>query len=82
MQLIPEPLEQLDPLGFCRVFRWRSIVAKPMMTLMLNMFEPKTFPTDNAAVSATVNSGSEGENAIRLKLTAVFPCLEMERTMT
>ena len=46
---------------------------------MLTVFEPKTFPTEmaalpeTAAIIATVSSGSEVEKAIRLKPTAVFP---------
>ena len=52
------------------------------------MFEPKTFPTesgappDNAAVNATVNSGSEVEKAMILKPTAVFPSRVIAATFT
>ncbi len=47
--------------------------AKPIVTEILTMFEPKTFPTESAAppektaIKATVNSGSDVEKAIRLK---------------
>jgi hypothetical protein len=50
-----------------------------MITVMLKIFEPKTFPTesaappDKAAIKATVNSGNEVEKAIKLNPTAVFP---------
>jgi hypothetical protein len=59
-----------------------------MTRQMLTMFEPKTFPTESAAlpetaaIIATVSSGSEVENAIRLKPTAVFPSLVMLETLT
>ena len=55
---------------------------------MLTMFEPKTLPTEiaalpeTAAIIATVSSGSEVEKAIRLKPTAVFPSLVMLETLT
>ena len=59
-----------------------------MITHMLTMFEPKTFPTETAAppqieaITATVSSGSEVEKAIRLKPTAVLPSWVMAETLT
>jgi hypothetical protein len=65
------------------------IAAKPIITHIFTMFEPKTFPTeidkpvpDNAAMTATVNSGKEVEKAIRLKPTEVFPSRVMLATFT
>jgi hypothetical protein len=52
------------------------------------MFEPNTFPTEraappeNAAIKATVSSGSEVENAIMLKPTAVLPKRVNVETLT
>ena len=69
---------------------WKYIrkAAIPTMTAMLTMFEPKTLPTeraappDNAAISATVNSGSDVEKAIMLKPTAVLPKRVNVETLT
>jgi hypothetical protein len=59
-----------------------------MMTHILTMFEPSTFPTESAAppekaaMNATVNSGNEVENAIMLNPTAVFPSCVAVATLT
>lgn len=53
----------------------------PRMAEMLKMFEPKAFPIDNAAppdnaaLNATVNSGSVVDSAINVKPIEVFPSL-------
>jgi len=50
-----------------------------MITQILTIFEPKTLPTeiaappDTAAIIATVSSGHDVENAIKLKQIDVFP---------
>jgi chorismate synthase len=53
------------------------------------MFEPMTFPTETAVFSpfprsertATLNSGTEVENATRMKPNVVFPSLVMVETL-
>src|SRR4030067_1405748 len=72
-------LEPLSPLRFRRDFRCSRTAANPIITLILTMFDPRTFPTESAAppekaaINATVNSGNDVENAIMLNPTDVFP---------
>jgi hypothetical protein len=71
-----------------RVFRYTNTEAAPIMRLMFAMFEPKTLPIESAAppekaaITATVNSGSDVENAISVKPTAVLPIRVMVETLT
>jgi len=57
------------------------------MTLILNIFDPNTFPTesgappDSTAPKATVNSSSVVDKAIRVKPTEVFPSLLIVDTL-
>lgn len=58
---------------------YKITAAKPMITLMLKILEPKTFPTerdeppDIKAIIATVNSGKVVVIAIRVNPTEDFP---------
>jgi hypothetical protein len=53
------------------------------------MFEPMTFPTETAVFSpfprseriATLNSGTDVENAIKMKPNVVFPSLAIAETL-
>lgn len=62
--------------------------AKPTTNVTLTMFEPKILPTERgappekAATKATVNSGREVENAIKLNPIAVFPSWVILATLT
>jgi hypothetical protein len=69
-----------------QVVKYRSTAAKPMIAVMLKMFEPRTLPTesaappDKAAIIATVNSGRVVDIAMRVKPTEVLPRRVMAAT--
>lgn len=72
---------------FLIIFVKTSKVAdNPIITLMLKMLEPNTFPIDNAAppdvaaMSATVISGRVVEREIKVKPTDVLPSLVIAAT--
>lgn len=64
---------------FLLLFTYRITAAKPMITLMLKIFEPKTFPTEREeppeikAIIATVNSGKVVVIAISVNPTEDLP---------
>ncbi len=91
MTLMPLELPVPLVLRFLRALKCNRNVAKPMMTQMFTMLEPKTLPTEigapsallvTDAITATVNSGSDVEKAIRLKPTAVLPSRVIIETLT
>ena len=63
------------------------IADRPNMTLMLNMLEPNTFPTESAAppekaaIIATVNSGKVVDIEINVNPTEVLPSREIAETL-